>query len=115
MCAVGDRYVQHFGIVTHRALPYCPAMLSERPWKFEAVIGLLAGAMMGMLVASLLSMALSHLLSGYQFAQFVINAVCFQVVALVLIQSFLKYHHSSWTELLGLNHARWTTFLRAFV
>ena len=58
-------------------------MLSERPWKVEAVAGLIAALMFGLVAASLVAIGLTHVLPGKsvlgnRFIQFVINTFMFQ-------------------------------------
>lgn len=92
-------------------------MLSERPWKFEAMVALLAALMGGMVLAQLIALGLQHVLAGKpiignRFVQFVINTFTFQGLALLLIHLFLLHHDSDWRELLGCQRTGWNTVLR---
>jgi membrane protease YdiL (CAAX protease family) len=85
-------------------------MLSERPWKVEAVAGLLAALMLALYAAGLINLHLAQVLPGKsllgnRFFQFVFNTFAFQGLGLVLIHFFLKFHGVGWGELLGLNTA----------
>jgi len=91
-------------------------MLSERPWKVEAVAGLLAALMLTLYAAGLVNVHLAQVLPGKsllgnRFFQFVVNTFTFQGIGLVLIHFFLKYHGVGWEELLGLNKARFRAIL----
>jgi membrane protease YdiL (CAAX protease family) len=95
-------------------------MLSERPWKVEAVAGLIAALMIGLVAASLVTIGLGHVLPGKsilgnRFFQFVVNTFTFQGLALILIRAFLRLHGVSWRELLGLDKVRWKTVATAIV
>jgi hypothetical protein len=89
-------------------------MLSERPWKVEAVAGLFAAIMFGLVFAGLISMGLAHAsatktIFGNRFIQFVINTFAFQGIALISLTAFLRYHGVGWSELFGLRNVRWRT------
>jgi membrane protease YdiL (CAAX protease family) len=89
-------------------------MLSERPWKVEAVAGLFAVIMFGLVFAGLISMALAHVgatksIFGNRFIQFAINTFAFQGIALSAITAFLRFHAVGWGDLFGLRNFRWRT------
>jgi len=89
-------------------------MLSERPWKVEAVAGLFAAIMFGLFFAGLISMGLAHAsatktIFGNRFIQFVINTFAFQGIALFAITTFLRFHGAGWSELFGLRNVHWRT------
>lgn len=95
-------------------------MLSERPWKTEAVVKLLAALMIGLFLTSLISLGLQQLgpgksIVGNRFVQFVINTFTFQALALIAIQLFLRYHAVSWGELLGIRKAHWRMIAGAVI
>jgi membrane protease YdiL (CAAX protease family) len=95
-------------------------MLSERPWKVEAVAGLIAALMFGLVAASLVAIGLTHVLPGKsvlgnRFVQFVINTFTFQGLALILIRGFLRLHGVGWRELLGFDKVRWRTVAWAVI
>jgi membrane protease YdiL (CAAX protease family) len=81
-------------------------MVSEKPWRPEAV--LLLGA--GMLVVLSLSVTAAALLkpedAGPDFNGFFISTVITQCCAVVLIHFFLRAHGMAWGEFLGLRHRR---------
>src|SRR5213596_4225249 len=81
-------------------------MLSERPWKLEAVMGLLAGWMLAMVVGLLIAQGFMRLvpgnpLAGNLFLQFVISTFFLHGVGLIMVQVFLIHHRVGWTEFLG--------------
>lgn len=81
-------------------------MLSQKPWRPEAV--LLLGA--GMLVLVSLSTIGASLLQERggtpQFVAFMISTLAWQCVATVLVHFFLRYHGIGWREFLGLSRRR---------
>jgi membrane protease YdiL (CAAX protease family) len=90
-------------------------MLSERPWKLEMVVGLLAAFLFAMVFAGLVSLGLNHFLPGRRFIQFVINTFCFQGLGLVLLQFFLSHYDFTWGEFLGFGKTRWLTVGQALL
>src|SRR5713101_1178884 len=95
-------------------------MLSERPWKLEAVVALLAGLMLGLCAATLGIMSLSHLAAnktiiGNRLVQFIVNTFSFHLIALVLIHFFLRYHGATWRDLFGLRKVRLRVIAAALV
>ena len=60
-------------------------MLSERPWKFEAVVGLLAALMGGMVVAELISLGLTHVLTAQLYEVKPSDPTTFAGVSLALL------------------------------
>ena len=81
-------------------------MISERPWRAEAV--LLLGS--GLLIVLSMSVFASALMKGKDappdFAGFVVSTVVAQVFAVGLIHFFLRAHQMSWRDLLGLRRPR---------
>ena len=82
-------------------------MLSDKPWKAEAVALLVAEVMLCWSLGMLLVMGLGHWLQPKSpqdpaFHQFLLTAVCFHGVALVLVTRFLKAHDARWRDFLGL-------------
>lgn len=80
-------------------------MVSEKPWRADALILLIAGLMVSMSLGSLLSMTVPRLLpSGVNadegFLRFVIGTLSIQGAALVLIHHFLRRHQVGWREVL---------------
>jgi membrane protease YdiL (CAAX protease family) len=90
-------------------------MLSERPWKLEAVMGLLAGWMLAMVVGLLISQAFMRLIpgnpiAGNLFLQFVISTFFLHGVGLIMVQVFLAHHGVGWGEFLGWRKLRLKSF-----
>jgi uncharacterized protein len=81
-------------------------MISEKPWRAEAV--LLLGS--GLLIVLSMSVFASALMKGKDappdFVGFVVSTVVAQVLAVGLIHFFLRVHQMSWRDLLGLRHPR---------
>jgi membrane protease YdiL (CAAX protease family) len=82
-------------------------MLSEKPWKAEAVLMLGTAILFclaaGMLLASGLSQWIPGLdKSGKSFVTFVAGAVLFQGASLVWVHIFLRHHGTGWREGFGL-------------
>jgi hypothetical protein len=82
-------------------------MLSEKPWKPEAVLLLGSGLMLSLFAGMSLGLLLDYLLPGLpqadrKFYSFLISTVSFQGVGLVLIHHFLKLHGVRWRDQLGL-------------
>jgi len=87
-------------------------MLSEKPWKVEAVIRLMVGLVAGQLITLTIASSLSTtadgkgVLSNHPLAQFALNTLSFHGLALILLHFFLRYHGVGWSELLGLRQFR---------
>jgi membrane protease YdiL (CAAX protease family) len=81
-------------------------MISEKPWRADAV--LLLGA--GLLAVLSMSVFAAALMKGTNappdFIGFVLSTVVTQAFAIGLIHFFLKAHRMSWRELLGLKQPR---------
>jgi len=82
-------------------------MLSEKPWKVDAVALLLAGLLFCWSFGILLTVILGQWLQPGSpqdpaFHQFLLTAVSFHGAALVLVTRFLKAHEGRWKEFLGL-------------
>ncbi len=95
-------------------------MLSERPWKLEAVLGLFAAWTLAMAMGMLISPVLSHALpgntlAGSRFFQFVISAFFLHGLGFVFVQIFLISHRVKWREFLGWPSMRWKTVLRVLL
>ena len=81
-------------------------MLSEKPWRLEAVIELMMALLLslsvGMLVATMLTkLELVQKLGGKDFAGFFVLTLIFHVSALVIISFFLRQHQMTWSEAFG--------------
>jgi membrane protease YdiL (CAAX protease family) len=82
-------------------------MLSEKPWKLESVMLLVAGLFLSLSVGATLGMLLGFLYPAQSFADrkfyhFLISFFSFQGAAIVLAHYFLKQHQMTWMQLLGL-------------
>src|SRR3954453_7553572 len=91
-------------------------MLSERPWKVEAVAGLLVVWVLGVYAAGLLNLHLAQILPGKsamgsRVLQFLMNTFTFQALGLIWIHVFLRYQHLGWEELIGFKKVRWKSIL----
>lgn len=95
-------------------------MLSEKPWKPDAVLML----MLGWLVCISVGAAVSQLVETFalvpparqKFASFCINAVVLQGSALTLVFFFLREHKVTWVEAFGLSSpGKPRTFLLALL
>src|ERR1043165_7330844 len=86
-------------------------MLSEKPWKADLVVRLLAGLFSSMLLGVLI-------VSGYEsiaseagkrhrdLLVFIVGIVSFHGVGLVLVHVFLRQHRITWSEAFGFQEAR---------
>ena len=84
-------------------------MLSQKPWRAEAVIQLIAGVFVclsfGVLAAGLLRQAgVAAFRSPDSFANILVATLSFQGAALILILIFLKQHDVNWHDALGLRN-----------
>jgi len=80
-------------------------MVSEKPWRPEALILLVAGLLVSMSLGSLLSQAVPRLIpdgvtADEGFLKFVIGTLSIQGAALVLIHFFLQRHEMRWRDVL---------------
>ncbi len=85
-------------------------MLSQKPWRAEAVIQLVAGVFAclcaGVMTASVLQSAgVAAFKSPDSFANILLATLSFQGVAWLLIFHFLKQHGVSWRDAFGLRNA----------
>ncbi|MBN2508102.1 MAG: CPBP family intramembrane metalloprotease [Verrucomicrobia bacterium] len=87
-------------------------MLSEKPWKPEAIM-LLASAVFFCLAATVgIGLGLEFLLPNLpverrQFYNFLTSSLGFHGMILVLTVPFLKFHGTTWRQFLGFDQARW--------
>jgi membrane protease YdiL (CAAX protease family) len=91
-------------------------MLSERPWKVEAVAGLLVVWVLSVYAAGLLNLHLAQILPGKsamgsRVLQFLMNTFTFQALGFICIHVFLRYQHLGWEELIGFKKVRWKSIL----
>lgn len=80
-------------------------MLSEKPWKPDAVLNLLAGLFVCVGVGALLAAAFLpgeavHTSEG-QFASFVVSTLSLHGGTLLLMSAFLRWHRTTWREAFG--------------
>jgi membrane protease YdiL (CAAX protease family) len=85
-------------------------MLSQRPWRAEAVIQLIAGVFAcifaGMIVAVILQKSgLAAFKSQDSFANILLGTLSFQGAAWILILIFLKRHEVNWRDAFGIRNA----------
>jgi uncharacterized protein len=81
-------------------------VISEKPWRAEAVLMLGAGILV---IVSLSSIGASLLLESSEaprFVAFVVSTLLGQCLAAVLVHFFLRYHAMTWREFLGFNRRR---------
>jgi membrane protease YdiL (CAAX protease family) len=81
-------------------------VLSEKPWRAEAVIVLGAGLLFSLSLGSLLNVALGSLAAkgkweDVRFYQYLVGIASFQGVALILTGRLLQLHGMTWREFLG--------------
>ena len=92
-------------------------MLSERPWKLEAVLALLAGLVVGWSALNLSAIGVTQLAlhknSPNRLIEFVISSFSFYIVALVLIHFFLRFHGATWNDFFGFRKMRWQSIAAA--
>ena len=92
-------------------------MLSERPWKLEAVLALLAGLVVGWSALNLSAIGVTQLAlhknSPNRLFEFIISSFSFYIVALVLIHFFLRFHGATWNDLFGFRKLRWQSIAAA--
>lgn len=95
-----------FCVVTGSSLGYAGGMLWKKTWEPEAVLALLGGVVASFLVGGLASglLARAHA-PGFQsddgLGSVLVATLSFHGAALVLGTVFLKFHESSWREVLG--------------
>ena len=80
-------------------------MVSEKPWRADALILLIAGLLVSMSLGSLLSQAVPKLVPAGMhadegFLKFVIGTLSIQGAALVLIHQFLHRHEMGWRDVM---------------
>jgi membrane protease YdiL (CAAX protease family) len=81
-------------------------MLSDKPWKLEAVLFFFVGVLSCVFFGMLATVGLNTLFPGLlmadrKFYEFLVGAVGLQLVPLVLAHFFLKQHDVAWREFLG--------------
>ncbi|HKQ37113.1 MAG TPA: type II CAAX endopeptidase family protein [Verrucomicrobiae bacterium] len=80
-------------------------MVSEKPWRADALILLIAGLLVSMSLGSLLSQAIPRFIpegvkADEGFLRFVIGTLSIQGAALILINQFLQRHELRWRDIL---------------
>jgi membrane protease YdiL (CAAX protease family) len=84
-------------------------MLSESSWKPDAVLRLFLGVLICLFVGALLANVVRHYsgtLEGMSPWRAVAAALCFQGVALVFVQRFLRDHEMRWAQAFGFSNDR---------
>lgn len=87
-------------------------MLSDKPWKPEAVFLLMAGMLMSLGAGSLVFAGLNAWApasteAGRAFYQFLASSLCFQGGGLVWLTWFLRQHDLGWRQWLGVDRPGW--------
>lgn len=87
-------------------------MLSEKPWKPDAVAFLLAGLFVCIGVGSLaahwaLNTEWLHSLGNPRYTRVVVSALFLQLPILAIVAFFVKYHHTTWRAAFGFSRHRW--------
>lgn len=77
-------------------------MLSEKPWKVDALLRLWLAVFMCLLTGMLVGGWLKRQLES-DYALFVVGTISFHWAALVLVHFFLREHQSGWREGFGFN------------
>ena len=91
-------------------------MLSETPWKMDAVM-LLGSRIFFCLFATVsVGLGLEYFLPNLpvgerQFYNFLASSLGFHGMTLVLVTPFLRFHTTNWSRFLGLDRARWLRIL----
>jgi len=85
-------------------------MLSDKPWRLDSVLFLLAGVLCCVFLGSLGVMLFRKLSPGLpaadgKFIEFLIGAVSFQCIPLGMVHLFLRQHDVGWRDFLGLRRA----------
>ena len=91
---------------------YFRAVLTEKPWKVESVLFLVAGLLICISGAGMISMYLQSqfpevMRDHESFYQFLLNAVGFHGATFVMVHLFLRQHAYSWSRFLGIHQPRW--------
>jgi membrane protease YdiL (CAAX protease family) len=103
---------EQFCVVSRARLRYAGFMLSQKPWRAEAVIQLVAGVFacvcLGVLAVNALHMAkVAAFRTPDSFGNVLVATLSFQGAAWILIPVFLKLHDVNWRVALGVQDARW--------
>jgi membrane protease YdiL (CAAX protease family) len=81
-------------------------MLSQKPWRPEAVLLLGAGMLVIVSLTTISASLLQERGGAPQFVAFVVSTLVGQCLATVLVHFFLRYHRMKWSEFLGLYRRR---------
>lgn len=87
-------------------------MVSQKPWRPDAVLLLAAGLLLSACLGSSIKILLDSLLPKQSFATqsfygFILGALSFQGAGVVFIHFFLKLHGFTWKEFLGTKYPTW--------
>jgi membrane protease YdiL (CAAX protease family) len=81
-------------------------VISEKPWRAEAVLMLGAGMLVIVSLSSIGASLVQERTSAPRFVGFVLSTLVGQCLAAVLVHFFLRYHGMRWKEFLGINRRR---------
>ena len=84
-------------------------MLSEKPWRPDRVLRLIAGFYSAMFLAGIVALGYREVFPDgvtNQIVVFAVGTFTFQIVTLVLIQIFLRQHQTTWSEAFGFAEPR---------
>lgn len=95
-----------FSFVTEQALAYVGGVISQKPWRPEAVLMLGAGMLLLVSLSSLGAVLLQENTAAPRFVGFMVGTLFGQCLAAVQVHLFLRYHRMSWSEFLGLRRRR---------
>jgi membrane protease YdiL (CAAX protease family) len=84
-------------------------VISEKPWRAELVLLLGAGLLIVLMTAILGSALINGRDASPNFPAFFFSTMMQQVLTVVLIHVFLKLHHISWREFLGIRRSQLPT------
>jgi uncharacterized protein len=81
-------------------------VISEKPWRPEAVLMLGAGILMVVSLSTIGASLLQEKNAAPRFVAFVVSTLVGQCLAGVLVHFFLRYHRMKWSEFLGIYRRR---------
>jgi len=85
---------------------YVRRVISEKPWRAEAVLVLGAGMLVIVSLSSIGASLVQDRTSAPRFVGFVLSTLVGQCLAAILVHFFLRYHGIRWREFLGINRRR---------
>jgi membrane protease YdiL (CAAX protease family) len=81
-------------------------MVSEKPWRPEAVLFLGAGLMLTLLLSAMALFVAQRLAGEHQFVMFLVSTFNAQLLIGIMIHFFLRYHGLTWRDFLGITRLR---------